>query len=877
MLWASRIRLRLRALLRKKTLDTQLSQEMAFHLEEQKAEYISLGMSEAEAEAAARKLFGPTVALEEACRDERRMGWLEDFLQDTRYAWRGFWRSPSFTIVAVLTLALGIGANTAFFSTAYGILFRPLPYPDPDRLIDMEDGVTGVGPVTSLREMARAADYAGYSPKEEVNLQLAGEAWRVRASAVTWNLPRVLGTHPARGRWFEESEERAGQRQVVVLSDRTWRRRFAADPGILGRRILLNEESFEVTGVMPPDFSFPSPDTELWIPIRVDARKIGYMWGGGSLRPIGRLREGMTVAAAQAELAPAIDRIRRMFPWRMPDAWARGARVASRSEALVKDVRPKLFALTTGALLLLLIACANVANLLLARALRREREFAMREAIGASRGRLLRQSITETVLLVVAGGGAGLLTGFLILKSLPLLLPPDTPRLHEIVPDPAMILAAASTMLLTIGLFSAAPVIRLWRVRRETLIGRAITSSRRTSGSSLALIGIELALATALLIGAGLMERTLWRLAHVDSGIHAVGVVSAQISAGPSRCGNSERCSVLVQDLSRVVAGLPGVVGVNWSNAAPLDKEFSAVSVAIQDHPKPPEAPAYVLWQTAASPGYFQALGIPLRIGRVFTEGDHAGAAPVIVIGESMARRFWPNENAIGKRIRPMSDNQWRTVIGVVGDVAQYALTGFPSWVDGVQYVPLAQMLPRAPQSLQLTMFVESAQPAATRLALAGRVRELFSDVVVFHVTTLEEIRSESVADQRSIAWLLALLAGLGLILGLVGVYGVISHRAAQRTREIGIRMALGANAGKVIRMVLRETLLVSVAGIGAGVAAGMGLSRFLSSVLFGVTGHDAFTLVIFPAALLAAALLAAAVPGVRASRTDPAVTLREE
>ncbi len=325
MLWLTRVRNRFRSLLRREHLDHDLDLEMQFHLAEQIAEYKSRGMSEAEAESAARRLFGSVPALEEECRDHRHTRWLDDLLQDTRFALRTFAKSPGFAAVAVLTLALGIGANTAFFSTAYGIMFRPLPFPAGDRLVDLQDGIAGTGPITSLRDLSKTVDYAGYDGENELNLQIAGEAWRVRAAAVTWNLDRVLGVAPARGRWFDANEEHPSRGHVVVLSEQTWRQRFGADPAILGRRILLDEQPFEIIGVMPASFTFPAPDTELWVPIRLDSSNPGYLWGVGNLWPIGRLRNGMPLAAAQAELPSVIDRIRPMFPWRMPDAWGRGS------------------------------------------------------------------------------------------------------------------------------------------------------------------------------------------------------------------------------------------------------------------------------------------------------------------------------------------------------------------------------------------------------------------------------------------------------------------------------------------------------------------------------------------------------------------------
>ncbi len=864
--------MRLRTLFRRSEVEASLSDEVAFHLAEQKAEYVAAGMSEADAELAARRMFGPVTVLEEECRDQRRTRWFEDFLEDVRFALRGFARAPSFTAVAVLTLALGIGANTAFFSAAYGILFRPLPYPSPDRLVDLNEGIAGVGPVTSLRDITHEVDYAGYLGGNDVNFQYTGvEASRARVATATWNLTRVLAVGPALGRWFEVSEERADAQRVAVLSDRLWRQHFAADPAILGRHVSLNERDFQVVGVMPPGFAFPTHDTDLWVPVRVDPRNVGATWGGGNLFVIGRLRNGGSFEAAQVELKPAIDRVRTMFPWRMPDLWGASAMPISYNEALSRDVRPKVLALSAAALLLLLIACGNVGNLLLTRAVRREREFAMREALGARLGRLVRQLLTENVVLVLMGGAAGLLAGELVLESLPVLLPKDTPRLQELKPGLTLVGAAAMTMLVTVVLFSLAPVFRLCRMQRESLMAKAATASRRASNLSLGLIGIELALATTLLIGAALMGRTLWQLGQVDSGIHATGVVSARISVGPSRCAKG--CQDLMGDLERTLLNEPGVRSVTWSNLAPLDRELAAFASEVQDHPRPPNEPAFVIAQTSVSPGYFEALGIRLLRGRLLMKADGTGAVKVMVITESTARRFWPAETALGKRMRPMAGGEWLTVVGVVRDVAQYALTGFPQWIDGAAYVPLAQSMPSG--SARLTMFVESARRLDALLAELVRAR--LPDVVVSRVASLEQIRAESLTEQRSTAWLLALLAGLGLVLGIAGVYGVISHRASQRTRELGIRMAMGASAVRVVGLVLQETVWISLLGAAVGVGAAYGLSRFLGSLLYGVTTHDAIAFVGCPVVLLLAAVIAAAVPALRASRTDAAMTLREE
>ena len=876
MLWLSRIRMRLRTLFRQDQVEEDLSHELAFHLAEQKAEYLKAGMSDADAGAAARRAFGQVAALEEECRDHRQTRWLEDFLQDVKFALRSFSKAPTFTAVAVLTLALGIGANTAFFSAAYGILFRPLPYPEPERLVDLNSGISGVGPVTALRDLAHEADYAGYLGGNHFNFQLpGGQASRVQVTTATWNLGRVLGVSPARGRWFELREESPSAQRVTVLSDRLWRERFGSDPAILGRRIHLNEKEFEVVGVMPAGFTFPSAETELWIPVTNDPGNVGAAWGSGNSIAIGRLRSGATRETARVELKPAIDRVRRMFPWKMPDLWGSSADPIPYDQALSKEVRPKLLALSIAALLLLLIACANVGNLLLGRAVRREREFTMREALGARVGRLARQLLTENLVLVLMGGVAGCIVAAFILQALPTLMPADTPRLAEIAPDLTLYSAAAMSMLATVVLFSVAPLFRLWRLRRDSLMCKAVTASRRMSGLSLGLIGVELALSTTLLIGAALMGRTLWQLGQVDSGIHTAGLVSAGVSAGQSNCATTTQCQVFLAEIGRTLRAEAGVRNVAWSNVIPLGRQFSAVASEIQDHLKPPTDPAFVIWQTQVTPQYFKSLGVRLLSGRLLSEADVRGAMKVMLISESTAKRFWPNESSLGKRMRPMSDKDWLTIVGVVSDVSQFALTGFPQWVDGSGYVPLAQAMPVG--GVQLTVFVESAQPLVTLSSLAATVRRHFPDVVVSQVKSLEQVRSESVTDQRSTAWLLALMAGLGLVLGVAGVYGVISHRASQRKREIGIRMALGASAARVVGMVLRETLAVSLVGALAGVAAAYGLSRFLSSLLFGITTHDTVAFAVCPLLLLLAALVAAAIPALRASRTDAAMTLRDE
>jgi len=540
----------------------------------------------------------------------------------------------------------------------------------------------------------------------------------------------------------------------------------------------------------------------------------------------------------------------------------------------VKDSRAKLLALAMASLLLLVIACGNVANLLLTRWVRRDREFAVREALGAGRGRLLRQVITENAILAGIGGAIGVAVAGALFSVLPVFLG-EVPRLQELAVGPDAAFLAIATMTVTFGILSVAPILRSQLLRGHLVSSGRNTSLRRSNRISMALAILQLALATVLLIGAGLMGRTLWQLANVDSGIRASRIMTGTVSVGSSRCATAERCWAFLQDLNATLGAVAGVRSINWSNGIPLVKQTSAMSVDVQDHPKEPGSPAFVLWHSTTTPGYFGALGIPLRAGRLFSNADTSTALPVAIISESTAKRFWPNESPLGKTIRPASGKVGRTVVGVVADVAHYSLDGYPSWIDGVQYVPFEQAQPRSAKAVQLSVFIEATDSRQTEFHSA--IRKRFPDVVVSGLRSIGEVRDASVSNRRSTAWLLSLLAGLGLLLGVVGVYGVLTQRAAQRTREMGIRIALGATATKIASGVLCEALVVGVAGSVIGVLVALGLSRFLRALLFGIAENDPVAYLSGPGILIATALLAAGIPAYRASQVDPIQTLRSE
>ncbi|MFN9296738.1 MAG: ADOP family duplicated permease [Acidobacteriota bacterium] len=854
--------LRLRSLLNRDHLDDQLSDELAFHLEQQEAELIANGLTPQAAKLEARRLFGPISSTREECRDKRRTQYFEDLLADTSFTLRALRKSPTFSLIAILTLALGIGANTAFFSTAYGILFKPLPYPQPEQLVTLNEGVSGIGPITTLRTLSKTTNYAGYVPSLDLNLFDSGEATKLRASRTTHNLAAVLGITPQLGRWFQPENERPGLHRFVVLSDHLWRTRFHANPNILGQKLLLNERPFEVLGVMPPAFSFPSPQTELWLPISLDNRQVGEIWGGFNFQPIGRLKPGATLETAQSELRPLIDKVRSSFPWRMPDAYGASATVVRHDQELIKQVQPKLLVLAGATFLLLLIACGNVGNLLLARGIHRQREFSLRVALGASNPRLLRQLLTENLILVLLGGVSGLAIALILFEALPTVFPKDTPRLDELLVSPTLPLGAVASLFVTILLFTTIPLLG----------GLSLKPSRHVAKFSITLIGVELALATTLLIAATLMGHTLWQLSTKDTGISATNLITARISTGPSLCPNPERCQALLNDLNTTLLNDPSIRNVNWTNAAPFDQDFATVASAIEDHPKQPNEPAFVLWQSAATPGYFNSLGIRILQGRPFDNTDQPNSQLVTIISQSTARRFWPNQNPIGKRLRPVYDEHWRTIIAVASDASLHSLTGYPSWINGVQYIPLTQSRFLSERNLQLSILLETTGNTWHNL-----LKQRYPGIAVSNITTLGALRDNSIESQRSTATLLTLFAALGLILGIAGVHGVIAHRAAQRTKEIGIRMALGAPPWQLVRMVLSETFLASTLGTTFGVAVAWLLSRYLKTLLYGVTIHDPLAFILSPAILILAATIAATIPAIRATRTDPALTLRQD
>ncbi len=803
----------------------------------------------------------------------------DELRQDLRFALRMLARSPGFALVAVLTLALGIGANSAIFSVVSGVLLRPLPYAEPDALVSVwPEGAFPRGGFLAFREEARSfAAVAGYGVATELTLFDRGEPARLEGTETTANLFRVLGVDAALGRTFLAEEEEPGAERVVLLSHALWRQRFGGDPSAVGRSVRLDGVSHTVVGVMPADFRFPSSATQLWTPVPFDPGDRIGMWSERWLNPVARLRPGADLSLAQAEVDAFMPRLREMFPWDMPDGYGRGAAVVPLRDEVVGDVRPMLLLLLGAVGLVLLIACVNVANLLLARAAARQREIAIRGALGAGRGRLVRQLLTESVLLSVLGGALGLGVGAAGVELLTATLPADTPRLEEVRIDVGVLGFTAALALLTGLLFGSLPALRTSHFGLKAALiegGRTAGGGRSRRGLASALIAAEMALAVVLVIGAALLVRSFWNVVQVDPGFQTGNVVSALVAPSESRLGDDAARRDFFARLEERLAALPGVSAVSATSQLPFAEGIYGSVFVIEGRPDP--ATRGGDWPLAdAAPvvgaDFLRTLGIPLLRGRGFTDADREGAPGVVLVSEALARRHWPGEDPIGGRIRfPGAGEEWRAVVGVVGDVKWERLT---EEGRSALYTPLAQGRTGPMRVVAKT----TGDPRTLAASLRGIVAALDPQTPVSDVRTVDQRISSSVERPRFAMLLLAAFAGVALLLGAVGIYGVIAYTVGQRTREIGVRMALGARSGDVLRLVLAQGAGLALAGVALGVGIALAVTQALRSLLFGVGAADPLTFALVPLLLVGVALLASWIPARRAARVDPMVALRSD
>jgi len=862
-----------------------LSEEMQHHLELKTNENIRNGMSEKEARYSAQREFGNVTLLNEDSRSIWNFRWLEQFLQDVRYGARMLRKSPGFTVVAVLTLALGIGANTAIFSLVNGILIRPLPYAQPDCLVAITDSYPQ-GAIAAMPSRLKTTDIAGYSEGAEFNLTGKGEPSRLYGTSVSADLFSVLNVKPTLGRIFATGEDHPGDDNVVILSDALWQRIFGGDPNVVGQQITLDGANRQIVGVMHSDFQFPSQKTQIWVPLHLDPRNVGTYWGSGFMPSVGRLRNGVTIAQANSELRVALPQLRAMFPWKMPDLLWAGSNVISLQAQITGDVQTKLFVLLGAICLVLLIACANVANLLLARGVTRQREMAVRAALGADRRRIFQQLLTESALLAIFGGALGMLLAVEGLKWLKVILPSDTPRLATITIDWRVLAFTASIALITGIISGLAPALFAAKIDlAESLKKGGQHSVSTATGSShrlrSALAIAEISLAFVLVIGAGLLVKSLWELVRVNPGFQSESIITARITPNNSFCASAGRCQNFYDELTNRILSTPGVKDAALVNILPLDGRIAAFAADLEDHPRNPSDPAPVMFDTIITPDYLNAMGIPLLRGRAFTSADSApNIAAVALVTVSTAQKFWPNQNPIGKHVKRTFAKDWITIVGVVGDVHEHSLASrLPYFIDGAIYEPYGvQAAAGRARPIDITLVLRVATDQVNYgESLQQIVASLNPEAPVSEVSTLRNVVTKSASSARATVSLFAVFAALALTLAAIGIYGVMSYSVTQRRPEIGMRMALDAQWQDIVRLVVGHGARLALIGIAVGIAASFALTRLMKTLLFGVSATDPITFISVSVLLILVAVAACYIPARRAMRVDPMVVLRHD
>jgi putative ABC transport system permease protein len=803
---------------------------------------------------------------------------MRNVLQDLRFGLRVLRKNPGFTAVAVLTLALGIGANTAIFSVVNSVVLAPLPFPGHERLVTLWFRANQLGRFAMTQghfaflraEKQSFENLAAYSPAF-FTLTGEGDADRLRGAIVSHEFLPTLGVEPLQGRWFLPEEDTPNNYFAAVIGYGLWQRRFGGDPQIIGKALQLNGQAFTVVGIMPAGFDFPS-DAELWTPIGVDPAQTNSYY----LRSIGRLKTGVALAAANAET----NELGRRFALSRPDVHPDGADfdtlLTPLKQQLVGDVQPALLVLLGAVGFVLLIACANVANLLLARSTGRAREIAVRGALGAGRWRVARQLITESLLLALLGGGAGLLIAVWavgLLRGLPL---QEIPRIDELAIDLRVLAFTFAASLVTGALFGLAPVLRASRLS----LLEALKEGARGSSLSFAagrahglLVAGQFALSLVLLAGAGLLLKSFGLLLRVDPGFRPQSVLTLQISLPGSTYPEPERVRRFYAELRERVSGLPEVESAGLVGILPFSQQETEDSFTVEGRESEYRKSPSIAGLRPVSGAYFDAMGIPLIGGRTFSETDLADAAPVTIIPQSMARQYWP-EGAVGRRVkrgRPDDgDNPWMTIVGVVGDVKEQALDGEAPFL---LYYPHAQF---SWNSMTLVARTRH-EPTAVVAAVRAQVRDLDAQVPIYQVRTMQEAIDSSLKQRRFSTFLIGLFAAVALLLSAVGIYGTMALIVGSRLREIAIRMAIGADRRTLLRMVLTRGLRLAFVGLGLGLAAAFGLTRLLSGFLYGVSPLDPHVFVLASLVLLLTETVACYLPAYRATRVDPMLALRDE
>ena len=805
-------------------------------------------------------------------------------------------RTPGFTVVSVLTLGLGIAGTTAAFSVVNAVLLRPLPYRDPDRLVQLWHTAPGVN-IAKVEQSD--ASYIQYHDKATRSFEsvasyqssaasLTGgqEPERVPSANVTASFLPTLGVRPAIGRNFTDDEDRPGGPQVAILSDALWRRRYSADPAMIGKTIQVDGNTREVVGIMPADFQ---STTELWIPMGIDRAHLST--GNFNRNAIARLRPGVTIQAAEAEMQPILMRLPDDYPGMMTRTMFEQAKIRVTvhplREDVVGDIRPILFTVLGTVGFVLLIACANVANLFLVRAEARTKEVAVRSALGASPRSIVKLYLGESLVLSATGAALGVVLAFVALRLLLRLAPAGLPRASEIAVDAASLGVAALIAVVTGLFFSAMPFIRAGKAELTPTLRdgtRGSTSGRERQRVRNAFVVAQVALALVLLVGSGLLARSFQRMRAVDPGFNSANVLTLRLSVPGSTYRTVGDISRFYHELTTRLASVPGVLAAGATSKLPLvDDGSSHNGTWVEDRPITKDELPTIHSTASITQDYFKAMNIPIVEGRTFRDDGSERPSHEIIVGRAFARHFWPNGSAIGKRIKTGGpEAAWSTIVGVVGDVHDEALT---KPVDEMIYQPVVSVIqpqPGTPDSIvaenTMTLTIRTSGDPTTILAAVRReIWGLDRNLPLVNVRALSDVVGAAMARTTFTLIMIGAAAGVALLLGAIGIYGVISYMVSLRTREIGVRMALGAQSVQVRRMVVRQGLVLAVIGVGIGLAGALALARLISSLLYGIAPYDPVTLVSVTVGLLAVAGLASWLPAMRAARIDPIEALRAE
>jgi putative ABC transport system permease protein len=880
-----RILYRLRALARSwfrdRQLDAELDEELRFHLERQTRANAEAGMAPEEARRAAALELGGLPQIRELASEARPGALARQLVRDAGYGARLLRKSKTFAVASVLIVALGSGAVTAVWSVVYGVVLQPLPYPEPERLVSLFTraprlglgrALAGAADARDWREESRSFDELGLvRPIANFNLTGAGEPERLFGARLSASMFRVLRVAPALGRAFAADEELPGRNRVVLLSQALWKRRFAADPGVVGRTIQLSGVPHVVVGVMGPDFRYPGPEFEMWTPLGLNPDELTRKEAPApySYLATARLRPGVTLRQAQAELDEIARRLAARYPATNREV---GVEVASMLDDASRAVRPALYALLAAAACLLLIACLNLANLLGARAQSRSRELAVRLALGASRGRVALQAVAEVAPILALGGALGTLGAALALS---LLLPAartGLPRADEVSLSAPVLAVSLSMLALTGVAASLVPALQAWRSSSRLELaatGRSAVGGSRQAHARRVLVVAQIALAIPLVAGTGLLLRSLKALAAVDPGFRADRVLSLHLAIPRSKYTDDTQVAAFCTRLLERVAELPGFESAGMVNRLPLGGVPQIGSLEFEDAVNEARLPS-ADWRSV-TPAYFETLGIPLKAGRVFTAADDEAAPPAGIVDEQVAERIWPGQSALGKRFRlPYPGMPWVSVVGVVGHVRG----------DGLDVDPRPQVYWPYRQRAQdrMALVVRGSWDARAAAASVVRaVRDIDPEQPVYDVRTMEQVVARSLAPRRSSLRLVSCFAGIALVLASVGVYGVVAFGVAARLKEFGLRKALGAERQDLIRLVLKEGVGLATLGTLVGLALAALVGGVLEGLVYGVGARDLPTLAVAGLLLLAVAALASWLPARRAAAVDPAVALRSE